>query len=300
MRDEAQLVHGGIEMSNSVVVPSLEAEAAEEAARFIASANPQLARDFIQHMRKRGEQRRAEHKPPHAGGRIRKGYMQWAQWMEPATRVSQPLKDPVEAVLFRTKSTTAAQTAQVDLGQTFLREVEKQEAQEKAEVEAKRAFLLETSQLATEKLQELNTSSGLSEIARLPEVVHHYHNQDGVSTTSTTIFVYSYTVKRYGREVRHDYRANGLPVTTKHPQMLTMEDGQRLIRSRDTDDGKVYVKVLEYQDGMYFRGYFHVSGSASDVEDLTCYYQVNGDRIVKITAAEYQRLENLRASGYGH
>jgi len=277
-------------------IPSIECEAAEEAAKFIARTNPQLAQDFIAHMRKRGDERRAEHRVRAAGGRIRQGYLHWAAWMEDA--VSAPLaapapvivlKDPVEQAIFGGRLAIQPDD-EVHLDASTMAEIEKQQAEEKAKREERQRFLYTLSSEATMKLSSFDSTKGLSEMVGAPEIVEFEGKK--------AIFVYSYTAPRYGRKIRHDYRANGVPVTTKHPDMVMGEDGQRLIRSFETTDGAIfYVKVLAYKDGMYFRGYFNVEGNNSDEEKLTRYFQIINGKMTTITALEYQRLENMRSAG---
>lgn len=281
--------------ATSSVVPSLECEAAEEAAKFIARKNPQLARDFIDHMRAKGEEKKNEHRVRAAGGRIRQGFLRWAAWMEdglvaPLPTPAAVFHDPVEKAIFGAKS-APADADEIQLDAQTMQEIERQQAEERAQKEKQQRLIYMLSSEATTKLTLLDPKKGLSEIVGPPEIIEFEGEK--------AIFVYSYTVARYGKEVRHDYRANGIPVTTKHPDMIMGEDGQRLIRSYENKDGPAlfYVKVLLFREGMYFRGYFNVKGSTSDEEKLTRYYQIIGGKVTPITALDYQRLENMRAAG---
>jgi len=285
------------DMANATnsAVPSFECEAAEEAARFIAQQNPQLAREFVQHMRKRGDERKAEHRVRSAGGRIRQGYMHWASWMEDvlSSPVQPTLKvvftDPIEAAIFGQRTAEVPSEEDAPFDANFMKDLERQQQEEKAKRDERQRFLYYITNEATSKLSLFDPKKGLSELVSQPEILEF----EGAKV----IFVYSYTTLRYGKKVRHDYRANGIPVTTKHPDMIMCEDGQRLIRSFENGNALFYVKALEYHDGMYFRGYFNVEGNQSDEERLTKYYQIINGEVTAISALEYQRLENMRAAG---
>jgi hypothetical protein len=119
------------------------------------------------------------------------------------------------------------------------------------------------------------------------------------------VFVRSSTAPMLGAHgpiVKHDFRANGKPVNTHHESMFRQLDGQRLIRSR-VIAGKAheyYVKALQYQEGMYFKGYFVVEGEERGNgrwgTDLARYYVLRDGKVVSITEAEYRRLENQAAA----
>ena len=99
-----------------------------------------------------------------------------------------------------------------------------------------------------------------------------------------------------GPTVKHDFRANGKPVTINHDLMFRQLDNQRLIRSRIVA-GKAheyYVKALQYQEGMYFKGYFVVDGE--ERHDLARYYICRNGKIETIDEAEYHSLENQAAA----
>jgi hypothetical protein len=111
------------------------------------------------------------------------------------------------------------------------------------------------------------------------------------------ILVHSSTAPLFGTKtiVKHDFRADGKPVNVHHEAMFRQLDGQRLIRSKVFIKGahEYYVKGLQYRDGMRFKGYFEVNGL--DQSHLTRYSQVQGNRVVQITEAQYRDLENQAA-----
>jgi len=100
----------------------------------------------------------------------------------------------------------------------------------------------------------------------------------------------------HGPTVKHDFRANGKPVTVNHDQMFRQLDSQRLIRSRvvQSKSHEYYVKALQYQEGMYFKGYFVVDGE--ERHDLARYYICRKGKIESIDEAEYRLLENQAAA----
>lgn len=115
------------------------------------------------------------------------------------------------------------------------------------------------------------------------------------------IFVRSSTAPLFGHDggpiVKHDYRANGLPVTIHHEQMFRQGDNQRLIRSKviRAKNHEYYVKALRYVDGTFLRGYFTVDGD--ERSDLARYYQVSGNKVEQINENQYRVAENRKAAG---
>lgn len=113
------------------------------------------------------------------------------------------------------------------------------------------------------------------------------------------IFVRSSTAPMFGAHgptVKHDFRANGKPVTVNHEGMFRQLDNQRLIRSKVVA-GKTheyYVKALQYQEGMYFKGYFVVDGE--ERAELARFYVCRSGKVITIDEAEYRRLENEAAA----
>lgn len=98
--------------------------------------------------------------------------------------------------------------------------------------------------------------------------------------------------------VKHDFRANEVPVTHAHPLAFKQADGMKIIRSKVIKKGshEYYVKALEYVDGTFFKGYFVVDG----VEDAQAipprYYQIQGMKVVRLTEQEYQACQNRLAA----
>jgi hypothetical protein len=78
--------------------------------------------------------------------------------------------------------------------------------------------------------------------------------------------------------------------------MFRQLDSQRLIRSRvvQSKSHEYYVKALQYQEGMYFKGYFVVDGE--ERHDLARYYICRKGKIESIDEAEYRLLENQAAA----
>lgn len=114
------------------------------------------------------------------------------------------------------------------------------------------------------------------------------------------VFVRSSTAPMLGQGpiVRHDFRANGKHVSINHDQMFKQLDGQRLIRSRNikAKDHVYYVKVLQYEEGMYLKGYFQVNDEVR--EELARYFVVEKGKIRQLNSVtEYRELENRSASG---
>lgn len=101
----------------------------------------------------------------------------------------------------------------------------------------------------------------------------------------------------HGPVVKFDFRANGVPVNHKHPDMFRQNDGLKLIRSKVIKKGahEFYAKGLEYRDRMIFKGYMEVNGEEDP--GLTRYFQVRGDQAVRISCEEYKTEENRRAAG---
>lgn len=100
-----------------------------------------------------------------------------------------------------------------------------------------------------------------------------------------------------GPIVKHDFRANGIPVTINHPQMLRMKDEKtgkmnRVIRSKvlNGKEHEYYCKAMEYQEGMYIKGYFTVNGA--ERHDLTRYFVCRNGAVHSISEVEYRKLEN--------
>ena len=114
--------------------------------------------------------------------------------------------------------------------------------------------------------------------------------------TSKFVMVRSSTAPFHGVTVKHDFRANGKPVNVNHDQMFRQFDGQRIIRSKVIAgrSHEYYAKALQYQEGMYLKGYFTVDGTEKG--ELTRYYVCRKDKIVRISEAEYRDLENRAAS----
>lgn len=100
----------------------------------------------------------------------------------------------------------------------------------------------------------------------------------------------------HGPTVKHDFRANGVPVNHKHNMMIRQNNGEKLIRSRVLQPKKheFYAKGLQYQDGMFFKGYFEVDGV--EQPNLTRYYVCRGNDVTQITESEYRDLENQAAA----
>lgn len=105
-------------------------------------------------------------------------------------------------------------------------------------------------------------------------------------------------MRTHGPIVKHDYRAYGKAVTIHHDKMLRQLDGQRLIRSKTfkAKAHEYYVKALQYEEGMYFKGYFQVNGE--DETSITRYLVVRKGKIVPITEQEYRECENRVAANY--
>lgn len=117
--------------------------------------------------------------------------------------------------------------------------------------------------------------------------------------TMRIVFVRSSTAPLFGTHgpsVKHDFRANGVPVTVNHDLMFRQLDNQRLIRSRviRTNFHEYYVKALKYQEDMYLKGYFRADGE--DRHNLTRHYVVSGGKVRQVTDAEYREYENRAAS----
>ena len=113
------------------------------------------------------------------------------------------------------------------------------------------------------------------------------------------IFVRSSTAPMFGTHgptVKHDFRANGKPVTVNHEGMFRQLDNQRLIRSKVVagKSHEYYVKALQYQEGLYFKGYFVVDGE--ERAELARFYVCRSGKVVTIDEAEYRRLENEAAA----
>jgi len=120
-----------------------------------------------------------------------------------------------------------------------------------------------------------------------------------VDPTKKIIMVRSSTAPLLGDQgpiVKHDYRANGKPVKVNHEKMFRQADQQKLIRSRVlvAKSHEYYVKCLDYQEGMYFKGYFEVNGI--EQQELTRYFVVRNNNIVPINEMEYRELENKTAA----
>lgn len=117
--------------------------------------------------------------------------------------------------------------------------------------------------------------------------------------TMKIVFVRSSTAPllgTHGPSVKHDFRANGIPVTVNHDLMFRQLDNQRLIRSRviRTNYHEYYVKALQYQEDMYLRGYFRSDGE--DRHNLTRYYVISNGKVRQVSETEYREYENKAAS----
>jgi hypothetical protein len=113
--------------------------------------------------------------------------------------------------------------------------------------------------------------------------------------SSTALIDPSQPPSRLNPKVKHDFRANDIPVTHSHPAMLEQSHNQRIIRSRSTGRGgqEYYVKLLRYVEGMVFRGYFVVD----DIEkaDLTTFWIAHKGKILPISETVYHRRLNVLA-----
>lgn len=296
----------------AVVVPSLEREAATAAALFLLQKSPDTCREFIQHMRDAGDRERANHRSPSGGGRIRAGFIQWADWMQKAlVRQGLPLSvdaieeklggavtstDPLEQALLEGPPGPPIKPTAPSPEDFLTPEVEADLLRGVAEDEAlkasRRDFIFLVCSKADELLADLVAAEdkGLSALMRPPVIV-------GVEAGKRAILVQSFTVPFRGITVRHDYKANCRPVVVRHPSMFIQADSQRLVRSKVIEQKKreFYVKGLEYMNGMIFKGY--VEAGKRDRDDLATFYQVRGNEVVKITEAEYRQFENLIAAG---
>ncbi len=99
-----------------------------------------------------------------------------------------------------------------------------------------------------------------------------------------------------GPTVKHDFKANDKPVTFKHERMFRQLDNQKLIRSRVMQAKKheYYVKGLQYQEGMYFKGYFEVDGV--ERYDLARFYTIRDGKVMQVTESEYRDIANKAAA----
>lgn len=129
---------------------------------------------------------------------------------------------------------------------------------------------------------------GMSTLMRPPMVIE----RDG----HRAILVQSFTIPLKGMTVRFDWKANCRPVVVRHPNMFIQADSQKLIRSKvfEAKKREFYVKGLEYQNGMIFKGY--IEAGHRDREDLAVFYQVQGVTVVRISEARYREVENLIAA----
>lgn len=177
-----------------------------------------------------------------------------------------------------------------DEARKFKKDAEEAEANEKRLQE----FVLWACQRADSEVLTLREKTG-EELWTNAVTVEQYPNYPLLRV----IFVRSSTAplfKTHGPTVKHDFRANGKPVTINHEQMFRQLDNQRLIRSKVVSgrSHEYYVKALQYQEGMYFKGYFVVDGE--EKQDLARYYVCQAGKVVTIDEAEYRRLENEAAA----
>lgn len=99
--------------------------------------------------------------------------------------------------------------------------------------------------------------------------------------------------------VKHDFRANGLPVTHAHPEAFRQADGLKVIRSKVVRKGhhEYYVKALNYQNGMFFKGYFVVDGTEDGSAVPPRFYQVREERVTSLSEAAYHTVTARQAAG---
>lgn len=311
---------------HETVLPSLEAEAATAAALFLVQKNPALCREFFHHMMEVGEQRKANPRSRSAGGRVRAGYIQWAQWMlksldimgvpvtqpspkdalaellrepeAPAKEKASEPTDPFErlllegppASLMSLKMEPVPEAPAEDwsaIEADLMKGVEEDRARRKAE----QAFILHMCMTADSTLTDLigNRQNGLQALVRKPLIVHHEGRR--------AVVVQSFTVPFNGSVIRRDFKANLKPVVVRHPNMFLQADGQKLVRSKvfETKRLEFYVKVMDHVDGMIFKAY--IESGRRDREDLAAFYQIRQDKVVDLTEQEYRLAENFLASG---
>lgn len=95
--------------------------------------------------------------------------------------------------------------------------------------------------------------------------------------------------------VKHDFRADGIPVNHKHPGVMEQLDGDHIIRSvGDTKTEIVYVKMMRYTEGMVFKGYFTVDGVEGRMDPV--YYRVANGTVTRIPEDLYKRRINMLVS----
>ena len=288
-------------MNTDNSVRPFELRAAEDVAKFFALTAPTLFTDFTQFLRARGEERKVSHPNAAAGSRVGSTHTRWVADLEKSfqdVKSSLPLTptvqtkpeevDPLEARFFPATVKTAPSTPAVAsvevLSSKELAEIERDEAVRKEAREKRKAFCIKVSDEACERLDTFNTNMSMTDLARPPEIVEF----DG----EKSLFVYSYTLVRYGKEIRHDYRYNNVSATTKHPEILIMPDETKLFRSITEGESTFYVKVFPYKEDGYLRGYFNEKGKGKDEEDIERYYQVTQGTVKPISKLEYQKLEN--------
>ena len=99
--------------------------------------------------------------------------------------------------------------------------------------------------------------------------------------------------------VKHDFRANEVPVTHAHPEAFKQVDGLKVIRSKTHRKGshEYYVKALNYMNGMYFKGYFVVDGLEDAKTAPPRFFQVRGDRAVRISEQDFHDIQARQAAG---
>lgn len=294
-------------------VPSLEREAASAAALFLIQKCPSACREFIEFMRQQGELARQNHRNPSAGGRVRAGYQQWADWMArnlqqaglKPEESSPPVHDddPLEkALLGSTSKFTPTRIEGVleiktrlpdeELSEEALRDLDKAIEEDTRKKRVRSEFVLAVCQYADLRLAAMceNRTEKLSKLVSRPTIFTN-------GSEHKAVVVQSFTVTRDHKTVKHDLKANGTPITVRHPDMLVQTDQQKLIRSKVITPKReeFYVKVLEYRDGMIFKGYFEVA--REDKEDQSVYFQVRGDEVVQIDEKTYREAENYLAAG---